>query len=207
RSVPGRIGAQMSISGTGKDNTRDDSGSRRLSVGAARRSPTTFGRRGGDEPKLFSGCDLQRGNSRLASCSAHIGYRNVYVLLIGCESPLDSSQRAAVADLNFPEPLAAVVGIKPIDHAGLLSRENDLLAVGQRSQNRRGAKVVVGPRLFGAVAHARLAAANKEVVPGRDLVKPLDLTGGHIVRDDGVSMMRLNIGVGIAGADVDYFAF
>src|SRR2546421_4859797 len=83
RTVFGRVSAQVSVHGAGKNHARNDGRRRRLRVVAAHRSPTAIRRWGRYVPKLVTRRDLQRRDAWLSLSSRHIRDRNVNVLLVG----------------------------------------------------------------------------------------------------------------------------
>src|SRR5262249_19790278 len=113
------------------------------------------------------------------------------------------AQGAAAADFRLPQDLAIVVRIERPHHTRFLTAQKNLSAVGQLAQNRRTAEIVIRPSLLRAVADARLATTDQEVVFGADLVHPFDLARFHLERHDRVRAPGLDVGVGIASADVD----
>ena len=52
-----------------------------------------------------------------------------------CDPRVPAAPAAAVADFRLPQNLAAVIGIQSVDDAGLLSRQQDLIAGRQRPQH------------------------------------------------------------------------
>src|SRR2546426_5946623 len=87
RTVFGRVSAQVSVHGAGKNHAGNDGRSCRLRVVAAHRSPTAIRRWGRYVPKLVTRRDLQRCDAWLSLSSRHIRDRNVNVLLVGGKAP------------------------------------------------------------------------------------------------------------------------
>src|SRR5712692_7211392 len=172
RTVFGRVSAQVSVHGAGKNHARNDGRSCRLRVVAAHRSPTAIRRWGRYVPKLLAGRTAQCSNAGFATWSRLIRDGNIDVLLIGCKSPLDAAQRAAGAQPHLPQNLALMIRIKRINHPRFLAGQDHLFAARKCAQNRRAAKVVIRPSIFRAVAHTWLPTAHQEVVFGTDLIHP-----------------------------------
>src|SRR5262249_26778488 len=179
---------------------------RRLGVDAARRSPTAFRRWRGNLPKLLSGGDLQRGQTGFARRSAKVGNRDVDILGIGGEAPLDATESAPPTYFNLPMRLVVISLVESPHDARFLAAQQNLLAIGECAQDRRAAEVMIGSSLIRAVGYARLPATHQVVVFERGLVHPFDLSRLHLERHDRVRVPTLNVGVGIAGANVDQLA-
>ena len=132
----------------------------------------------------------------------NVGQRHVDVLAVTRRPPLDPAELAAAADGGAPQPLAALIGIEPVHHAGFLPRHDQPLAVGQRDQNRRLAEVVIRSRLLGTVRGVRRAARHGVGVAGGHLRRPLDRAGVEVERHNRVGHRRHRQRVRVAGRDV-----
>src|SRR5262249_8756611 len=112
RSVPGRIGPQMSVGRAGKNHAWNQARGRRLGVVAPPRTPTTSRWRRRHLPNLLTCRDAQRRDSRLAAWSGNIGVRYVDILLISSKSPLDATQSAPDSQPRLPERFALLIRIQ-----------------------------------------------------------------------------------------------
>src|SRR5713226_1739331 len=86
RTVLGRVSAQVSVHGAGKNHARNDGRRCRLRVVAAHRSPTSSRRWGRYVPKLLAGRTPQSSNAGAATWPGHIRDGNIEFLLPGCKS-------------------------------------------------------------------------------------------------------------------------
>src|SRR5579863_5181812 len=120
-------------------------------------------------------------------------------------SPLDAAERASSAEPELPQDLALVVRVQAPQNARLLSGEEDLLPAGDIAQDDRCAEIVVRSIVLWAIGRSR--ATVDEVVVSFRLAAPLKLSGVERVGDDGIARVDVHARVGVAGGDVDQFAF
>ena len=123
-SVASIVGAEMAIERPGEDYAGDGSWRGHLRRAAAELAGT--GRLWGiGVPCWLSGAEIQREQASPADWFIEIviGERKVGVAVIGCASPFDAAERAAMSDAGFPEQLAVMRGIDGVDHSGFLRQQ------------------------------------------------------------------------------------
>src|SRR6516164_6837327 len=126
----------MAVFRSGEDHA-GNRGHRRGLRGTALRSASTAGRGSlpdplavidakGEHPAALGRIERVRpvvapGQQR--DLKVDVGKRDVHIAAIGGRSPLNASDRAALAHPRLPEDLAAAIRIDRISHAGLLAHE------------------------------------------------------------------------------------
>ena len=131
-----------------------------------------------------------------------VGVREVGLLGVDREAPLDAPELAPGPDAVLPHDGALAIRVESVGDARLLARDQQVAAVGRRDQRGRRAEVEVRAVGVGAVRVAA-AAAEDERVARRQLPRPADGAGGEVEGDDGVAGRGRRFGVGVAGSGVD----
>src|SRR5262249_42653960 len=125
-------------------------------------------------------------------------------LAICGRSPLHAAVQTALAGSVLPDDLSLTIRIDGPPDAGLLTDYDQVAPARERHENRRIAKVEIGPELLRTARtfSGRLAAAD-ENISGQQLLRPLERAGVHIERQDGIARAAFRARVLIAGGGVN----
>ena len=110
---------------------------------------------------------------------------------------------AADADRGFPQNGARRVGIQRIDNARFRPGDDDVAAIQQMMQHRRGLEIEIGAQRVGAIADRLAGAGRLPIVIGADLAHPFARAGLEVEGDDRIGRVGRQTGIGIAGRGVD----
>ena len=130
-----------------------------------------------------------------------VGHRDVGAIGVDRDTPLNAAEPAASAGAIAPDLSTLPVGIERVHDARLLTRDDQLTAVGQSGEHGRRAEVEIGTRAS-ATIHLAWRAAEHVGRPRRHLLRPPHLSRLQIERENRVSGRRGRTAVRVAGRDV-----
>src|SRR5437762_13267033 len=130
-----------------------------------------------------------------------VGHRDVGAIGVDRDTPLNAAEPAASAGAIAPDLSTLPVGIERVHDARLLTRDDQLTAVGQSGERGRRAEVEIGTRAS-ATIHVAWRAAEHVGRPRRHLLRPPHLSRLQIERENRVSGRRGRTAVRVAGRDV-----